>query len=413
MSACPSIASLAIPTGSRPRAVFAGCWLIAAAGLPTSAAWAQAAAASAAPRPALTVTVVQAQSQAVSQTVSANGSIAAWQEAIVGAEGSGWRLAEVRANVGDRVKRGQVLAVFSTEAAQADLAQQRAAMGEAEATLAEASINATRARELQPTGVISAQQTLQILTAERTAQARLEAQKAAYRAQQLRLNQAQVRAPDDGVVSARSATVGAVVPPGQELFRLIRQGRLEWRAEVAATDLGRVQPGQVVRVLPNGAAPIAGQVRMVGPTVDAATRNGVVYVDLPSAAATSSAVKAGMFARGEFEIGSGNALTLPQTAVLLRDGFAYVYRVGPDNKARQTKVSVGRRVGERIEVTAGLEANAKVVSQGAGFLADGDTVRVVAASAPAPVPGAAAPAPAAAPTVSAPVAIKPAAAVPK
>jgi HlyD family secretion protein len=348
---------------------------------PTLPAWAQAAgAASAAPRAALTVTVVQAQPAVLAQTVSANGSVAAWQEAIVSAEANGWRLAEVRVNVGDRVKRGQVLAVLGTELAQADMAQQRAAVAEAEATLAEATANAQRARDLQPTGVLSAQQTNQILTVERTAQARLEAQRAALRAQQLRLNQAQVKAPDDGVVSARSATVGAVVPAGQELFRLIRQGRLEWRAEVAATELARVQPGQTVRVLPNGAAPLSGQVRIVGPTVDPATRNGLVYVDLPAVAA--GALKAGMFARGEFEIGSGSALTLPQTAVLLRDGFAYVYRVGPDNKARQTKVSVGRRAGERIEITGGLEANARVVAQGGGFLADGDTVRVVVAAAP-------------------------------
>ena len=60
--------------------------------------------------------------------------------------------------------------------------------------------------------------------------------------QQLRLRQTRVLAPDNGVISARSATVGAVLPAGQELFRLIRQGRLEWRAEVAAADLARLKP---------------------------------------------------------------------------------------------------------------------------------------------------------------------------
>jgi HlyD family secretion protein len=403
---------------ARPWLAACGCAVSLGTALSLAAPALAADAASAATRAALTVTVVQAQPAVLAQTVAANGSIAAWQEAIVSAEANGWRLAEVRVNVGDRVKRGQVMAVLGTELAQADMAQQRAAVAEAEATLAEATANAQRARDLQPTGVLSAQQTNQILTVERTAQARLEAQRAAYRAQQVRLNQAQVKAPDDGVVSARSATVGAVVPAGQELFRLIRQGRLEWRAEVAATELGRLQPGQTVRVLPNGAAPLTGQVRIVGPTVDAATRNGLVYVDLPGAAA--GAVKAGMFARGEFDIGSGNALTLPQTAVLLRDGFAYVYRVGPDNKARQTKVSVGRRAGERIEITAGLEANARVVAQGAGFLADGDTVRVVAAPVPTAPKSIPPPAPMEAPTASTsaatpapPIAIKPAAATPK
>jgi hypothetical protein len=91
-----------------------------------------------------------------------------------------------------------------------------------------------------------------------------------------------------------------------------------------------------------------------------------------------------MFARGEFEVGSGSGLTLPQSAVLLRDGFSYVLRVGADSKVSQVKVGVGRRVGDRIEVTAGLAADARVVAAGGGFLADGDTVRVVDAGAVKP-----------------------------
>jgi len=196
--------------------------------------------------------------------------------------------------------------------------------------------------------------------------------------QQLRLAQTQVLSPDSGVISARSATVGAVVPAGQELFRLIRQGRLEWRAEVASTDLAAIKPGQPVRLSPAGAGSLVGKVRMVAPTVEASTRNGLVYVDLPAA----GAAKAGMFARGEFEIGQTSALTLPQAAVLLRDGFAWVFVVGADSKVAQSKVKTGRRVGERIEVLEGLDPAARVVASGGGFLADGDTVRVVA-SAPA------------------------------
>lgn len=351
-----------------------------------SAAGASAGSAAAAPasKPALTVTVTSPVPAAWPRTVAANGSIYAWQEASVGAETPGWRLAEVRAQVGDEVRRGQVLAVFATELAEADLAQQRASLAEAEALLAEATANANRARDLQPSGVLSAQQTQQLLTAERTAAARLEAQRAALAAQQLRLKQAQVRAPDSGVISARLATVGAVVQPGTELFRLIRQGRLEWRAEVAAADLAQVKVGQNVRVSPVGAPPTSGRVRMVAPTVDPATRNGLVFVDLlppgPKAAGGApEGARAGMFARGEFEVGSGEALALPQAAVLQREGFSYVFKVGADQKVQQVKVSTGRRVGDRIEITSGLEPGARVVAQGAGFLADGDLVRVVQA----------------------------------
>ncbi len=335
------------------------------------------AAASSAAKPALSVTVVQAQATPMALRLAANGSVAAWQEAVIGAESNGWRLAEVRVNVGDVVKRGQVLATFVAEMAQADLAQTRAALAEGEAMLAEAAANAQRARELQQSGALSAQQINQYLTAERTAQARLDAQRAALQVQQLRLRQTQVLASDNGVISSRSATVGAVVPAGMELFRLIRQGRLEWRAEVAASELARIKPGLAVQVTPAGGTAVAGKVRMVAPTVDAATRNGLVYVDLPA----PGTAKAGMFARGEFELGGNSALTLPQSAVLMRDGFAYAFSVGADNKVTQLKLVVGRRAADRIEVISGLAAGAKVVASGGAFLAEGDLVRVVAAAA--------------------------------
>lgn len=333
----------------------------------------------AAPRPALTVTVTQPRQTPLALTISANGNIAAWQEASIGTEANGLRLAEVKVNVGDVVKRGQLLAAFASETMAAELAQARAAVAEAEATLAEAGANAQRARDLQASGALSAQQINQYLTAERTAQARLAAQRAVAKTMELRLQQTRVLAPDHGVISARSATVGAVLPAGQELFRLIRGGRLEWRAEVAAPDLARLKPGLPVRVTAAGGTSVPGTVRMVAPTVDPATRNGLVYVDLPA----PGAARAGMFARGEFELGSAQALTLPGSAVLLRDGFHYVLRVGTDGKIAQTKVTVGRRAGDRIEITGGLERDARVVEAGGGFLGDGDLVRVVEAAAPA------------------------------
>ena len=325
---------------------------------------------------ALTVTAIQAQRSEVGSALVANGSIAAWQEAVVGAETSGLRLAEVRVNVGDVVRRGQVLATFVPDLIRADLAQSRAATAEAEATLADAAANAQRARDLQASGALSAQQINQLLTAERTAQARLESVRALAQTQQLRLAQTQVLAPDNGVISARSATVGAVVSPGSELFRLIRQGRLEWRAEVPANELAQLKPGQGVRVQAGDGSAVAGKLRVVAPTVDAATRNGIVYVDLPQ----PGVLKAGMFARGEFETGRRAALTLPQSAVLLRDGFSYVFKLGADNKVTQAKVEVGRRAGDRIEITTGLDVGVRVVARGGGFLADGDTVRVVDAA---------------------------------
>lgn len=371
---------LATWLGMRPADAAPPAVATAASGASPAAGGASAAAA----RAALTVTAVVPQRSELPMTLPANGSLAAWQEASVGTEANGLRLAEVRVNVGDRVKKGQVLARFADESVRADLAQIRAGVAEAEATLAEAVANAQRARELQNSGAMSQQQINQYLTAERTARARLDAQRAAAEVQGLRLKQAVVLAPDDGVISARSATVGAVLPGGQELFRLIRQGRLEWRAELPAADLARVRPGLPARVQLGPELSVTGQVRMVAPTVDPQSRNGLVYVDL----APSPAARAGMFARGELEFGRSQALTLPQTAVVLRDGFSLAYRIGTDNRVSELKLQTGRRVGDRVEVLSGLDAQARVVASGGGFLADGDLVRVVKAPAVPAAPAA-------------------------
>jgi RND family efflux transporter MFP subunit len=329
----------------------------------------------AAPRPALSVVATTPRVEEWTRVLAANGNIAPWQEAVIGAEIGGNRITEVLVNVGDRVKKGQVLARISSETLAAELAQAKAALAEAEATLAEARGNAERARQIEHTGAYSAAQIAQFLTAEQTARARVNAARARVQADEVRLAHTRVLAPDDGVISARTATVGQTPQPGQELFRLIRDGRLEWRAEVTATELPRIQPGMGVALHLPGSEDerIEGKVRMVAPTVDPQTRNALVYVDLPR----SSGARAGMFARGEFHLGVDKALTVPQAAVLMREGFSYVYKLEPDNRVSQVKVSTGRRVGDRVEITAGLEADTRLVASGAAFLADGDLVRIV------------------------------------
>ena len=168
-----------------------------------------------------------------------------------------------------------------------------------------------------------------------------------------------------------------MVQPGQELFRLIRKERLEWRAEVASGRPGAHRARAAGAASPPaGGAAVQGKVRMVAPTVDAATRNGIVYVDLPQPRRGQGRhVRARRVRRSA----SSAALTLPQSAVLLRDGFSYVFEVGADNKVQQVKVGVGRRIGDRIEVDRrARRRGARRRAAARGFLADGDLVRVVA-----------------------------------
>ena len=169
------------------------------------------------------------------------------------------------------------------------------------------------------------------------------------------------------------------MPAGQELFRLIRKNRLEWRGEVTQAELSRVKAGAAATMTAPGGERIKGKVRMVAPTIDPQTRNALVYVDLP----TGSVARAGMFARGEFELGNASALTLPQQALVLRDGFTYAYRLDAANKVVQVKLTAGRRSGEKIEILNGVLPEQQFIATGAAFLADGDTVRVVSVPAAA------------------------------
>lgn len=355
-----------------------GAISIGAIGLFSSQTHAQSTPAAApAPKAALSVSSVSPTSGNLAMKLAANGSVAAWQEASIGAEVNGLKLTEVRVNVGDAVRKGQVLATFASETAQAELLQVQASLAEAEASAFAASADAQRAATLKDTGALSATQIAQFNTQEATAKARVQAAKAQVTAAQVRLKNAQLTAPDNGIISARTATVGSVVGAGAELFRMVRQGRLEWRAEVTSSEIGRIKPGALVNVTAASGTTVNGKVRMIAPTVDPVTRNALVYVDIPA----SPGILAGMYAKGEFALGQQNALTLPQQALVLRDGFTYAMRIEPNNKVTQIKLQTGKRSGDAVEILSGVKPGEKFVASGAAFLADGDTVRVVASPA--------------------------------
>ena len=328
-------------------------------------------------KPALTVSVTSATTAQAPKVIAANGSVVAWQEAVVGAEASGLKITRVLVNVGDRVKRGDVLATLNSETLQAELAQAQAFLDEVMASAQETQAQAERAKSLQAQGFFSAAQLNQAMATNASAQARVQSARSAVQLQTARLSQTQIKAPDAGVISARQATEGSVVMAGTELFRLIRQGRLEWRAEVTAAEIGRIPVGAPVQVTTASGQVLQGKVRMIAPALDMQTRNAIVYVDLTSPIGSA---RAGMYAKGEITTGQSEALTLPQTAVIVRDGFSYVYVVSDDQKVSVVKVQTGRVMADRVEVLSGLPAGAKVVVSGGAFLNHGDTVRVVNAT---------------------------------
>ena len=331
-------------------------------------------------RAALTVALISPSAAPITRSIQADGNISAWQEANVGAEMMG-RIESVKVQVGDKVKRYQELARFSTSIESADHGQMVAAAAQANATYAEAKAAAERAHKLKDQGFMGEQMLTQYDTQAATAKARMEQANAARDANALRLANGVVRATADGTISRVNAVAGSIVPAGTELFRLIQDGRLEWRAQVTAAEMNRIQPGMKASVSLGDGLHLAGKVRSIAPTVDAQNRTGLVYVDLdPSAYA-----RAGMYVGGQIESGQSTAFLLPQTAVVLRDGFSYVMQVDETNRIKQTVVQLGQRQGEQIEILSGLPPQARVVTSGAAFLNEGDKVRI-ATSEEAPAP---------------------------
>lgn len=325
----------------------------------------------------LTVQTTSPQLAQWQDEVVAHGSIVPWHEATIGTEIGGLRLIEVRVDVGSRVQAGELLARFDPAPIEAELRERNAALAEAEAALSEAEENAKRAESLRNTGALSGQAVTQYLTRAQTARAQLESARARVESTRLRLRQTRVVAPDAGVISARTATLGSVAGAGDELFRLVRQNRLEWQAQIAAADLGRVKPGQeATATLPDGST-IEGTVRQVAPLL---TENltAIAFVELPSEMQLSS--RAGMFVSGTIVTGASTGLALPSTSIVVRDGREYAFVLDDNQVAAQVPVRTGRRIGEQVEVLSGIAATTQsVVLTGAGFLHDGDRVRVVAA----------------------------------
>ncbi|PTY06016.1 efflux RND transporter periplasmic adaptor subunit [Verrucomicrobia bacterium LW23] len=330
--------------------------------------------------PALTVTTASPRSVVWPTHLEASGPIMPWQEAVIGTQVGGYRLVEVLVNVGDTVKQGQVLARFDTVLLTAEVAQLKAALAQCEALAEQAEINRQRANKLTG-GVMSEQDILQATTQASTAKAQVQSAKAQLDAKEVQLRYAEVLAPDSGTISARNATLGAVAPAGQELFRLIRQDRLEWRGELTAPQLAQIKEGQEITLtLPDG-SPAKARVRQTAPYVDPQSRLGVVYADLEM----GSRARAGMYANGRVTLAESRALVVPAGCVVIRDGRSYVLKLKDDSATPSVAlqpVTVGRRVDREAEILEGLAKGDRLVVQGAGFLNDGDVVRVVAGTYP-------------------------------
>jgi len=329
------------------------------------------------PRGAIAITSTTVQQQNWPQTLDAHGAVAAWQEAQVSARVSGLPLLSLYVQVGDRVRRGQVLARFDDRTVRADVAAAEATLASARATLRQHVADRNRTFQLRGSGAVSEQELQSAQTQVDTAAAQVDLAAAQLEAQRVRLADCEVRAVDDGVISARSATLGQVAQAGTELFRLIRQDRLEWRAELTAEQMERVTIGQEAIVQLSEGRSVTGRVRQLTPALDEGTRLGWVYVDLP----VGSALRAGAYVSGRIALARELAMAVPPEAVVIRDGRASVFRVVA-GRAVQVPVATGRRSDGAVEIVRGIRVGERVAMRGAGFLNDGDRVQDTPEAAP-------------------------------
>ena len=326
--------------------------------------------------PSLSVSVATPVQRTLPRRISASGSIAAWEEMVLGVELGGQRIARIDVEVGDTVRAGQALLVLDTRSLGMELRQAEAALAQADANLAVASANARRGERLKREQLIAASEADQLIAGEATARAQRLTALAQVENARLRIGFATLRAPDDGVISARLAQPGQVVTAGAELLRMIRDGRLEWRAELPEAELIRVTPGLPVEVRGADGGVVAGTVRAVSPALDATSRTGTVYADLPDA----GSLRAGMFAAGDVLLDAAPALTVPDQALVERDGYRHVFVVGEGDVVAQRRVETGARQDGVVEIRSGIGPADRVVVNGAAFLAEGDRVRIVPAA---------------------------------
>lgn len=327
----------------------------------------------------LSVETVSPSQDDIGNTLSADGTIDAKDTANVSAKVNGVAIERILVEEGDRVKAGQVLAIFDTDAMEQQVLQAEADVAEAEATLANASADAARVLPLLDIDAISKQEADRYRTAKLQAQAALQASKARLSTQRLSVDNATVVAPVSGVISEKMAEVG-MVAGGEPLFTIIKGGILEWRADIDPKLVGEVSVGTPVRVsLPDGDT-VMGKVSRIAPTADN-NRQITIYASL----AANAKVRAGMYQTGEFLLGSASTQTVPNSAIVSNDGYDYVMLVtnvtSQDGQTmgriKQQRVTLGERLGENVAVLEPLPSDSQIVKQGGSFLNDGDLVRIV------------------------------------
>lgn len=330
-----------------------------------------------------TVTAATVTQINLARTVNASGSVSAWEEVPVAAETGGLTAVAVYVDEGSYVRQGQPLVQMNDVLLRAQLRQQQAQVQLAEANVARDNAALDRAQQLKERGFLSQASLDTALANQRSSNANLAAARAALSQTQTQLSQATIRAPVGGLIISRSVTKGQIIAAGTELFRMVRDGRLELDAQVPETELALVRAGQSATITSSEAGQTTGSVRIVTPEVNATTRLGLARISL----APGAQLRPGMFARADIAVGDQPATTVPTGAVLYRDNKPGVFVVRGDSTVHFQPVTILSRT-EAQTAVSGVDVGVRVAVDGAGFLNEGDRVNVAQAVGNAPAPAA-------------------------
>lgn len=307
---------------------------------------------------ARTVSVGSVETRPLGGGVEASGLLVSREEAAVGSELSGYRVARLYADEGDWVRAGQPLAQLDATLLRAQVEQQAAVTAQADA-------EARRVSGLDGQGVLSQEQI-------ETRRYQAKAQEAALKELRTRVSRMTITSPVSGRVLQRGVQPGQIAGGGTTpWFTIARDGLVELDAEVNEADLAGIRPGQPAQVsLPSGQM-VQGVVRLVSPRVDSNSRLGKVRVRLP----VRDDLRPGGFGRASFGASGAAVTAIPESAIRYEADGLFVMTVDSNNKAHQTAIKVGQKGGGWAQLVQGPPAGTRIVLGGASFVTDGDVIR--------------------------------------
>lgn len=339
----------------------------------------------ASPQTVRNVPVLVVQPGTVPDLLEAVGTVRAAETSTLASQMMG-NVVEVRVHEGDRVQRGQVLAVIDDSqphaAVDRAVAAQSAAdqqLSAAESDLGLAETTLKRYRSLFERKSVSPQEFDVVSARYKAALARRDMARADQAQAQAALAQARtafeytrIRAPFDGVITEKKADPGTLASPGMPIFTLedVRHYRLE--ANINESDLAYVKLNQAAPVIVDalGDAQMKGKVAQIVPAADPGSRSFVVKIDLPNEAR----LRSGLYGRAEFSRGERQSLLVPRTAVIERGQLQGIFVLDQNKVAGLRYVTLGRPVGENVEVLAGLQGGERLVTKPGELELDGKRI---------------------------------------